>query len=150
MNFADTKRLTNDGAKKMLATALAGAKERGLAVSIAIVDAGGHLILLERMEGGRFHTVHSSTAKAVAAASNKRPTSPKGAVGQDPDVVNAVGLTLAAGPGRWTALRGGCPVLVNGECVGGIGVAGGDWQADFDLAKAAVESIGATWDPDAK
>jgi uncharacterized protein GlcG (DUF336 family) len=39
---------------------------------------------------------------------------------------------------------------VNGECIGGIGVAGGDWQADFDLAKAAVESIGATWDPDAK
>ena len=94
--------------------------------------------------------MHSSTTKAVAAASNKRPTSPTGAVGQDLDVVNAVGLTLAAGPERWTATRGGCPILVNGECIGGIGVAGGDWQADFDLAKAAVESIGATWDPDAK
>ena len=42
------------------------------------------------------------------------------------------------------------PDLVNGECIGGIGVAGGDWQTDVDLAKAAVEAIGATWDPDAK
>jgi glc operon protein GlcG len=150
MNFADTKRLTNAGAKTMMATALAGAKKEGIAVSIAIVDAGGHLILLERMEGGRFHTVHSSTTKAVAAASNKRPTSPKGAVGQDLDVVNAIGLTLAAGPERWTATRGGCPILVDGECIGGIGVAGGDWNADLKLAQDAVESIGATWDPDKK
>jgi uncharacterized protein GlcG (DUF336 family) len=150
MNFADTKRLTNEGAKKMMATALAGAQKEGIAVSIAIVDAGGHVIMLERMEGGRFHTVHSSTAKAVAAASNKRPTSPKGAVGQDLDVVNAIGLTLAAGPERWTATRGGCPILIGGECIGGIGVAGGDWETDLNLAKAAVEAIGATWNPDAK
>ena len=65
MNFADTKRLTNEGAKKMMATALASAKKQGIAVSIAIVDAGGHLLLLERMEGGRFHTVHSSTTKRL-------------------------------------------------------------------------------------
>ena len=150
MNFADTKRLTNAGAKTMMATALAGANKEGIAVSIAIVDAGGHVIMLERMEGGRFHTAHSSTAKAVAAASNKRPTSPKGAVGQDLDVLNAIGLTLAAGPERWTATRGGCPILIGGECIGGIGIAGGDWETDLNLAKAAVESIGATWNPDAK
>ena len=150
MNFADTKRLTNEGAKTMMTAAIEGARKAKAVVSVAIVDAGGHLILLERMEGGRFHTVHSSTAKAVAAASNKRPTSPKGAVGQDLDVVNAIGLTLAAGPGRWTATRGGCPVLVNGECIGGVGVAGADWETDLKLAQQAVEAIGATWNPDAK
>ena len=101
----------------------------------------------ERMEGGRFHTVHSATTKAVTAASNKRPSSSSGAAGQELDLANAVGLALAAGPERWTAIPGGCPILVNGECIGGIGVAGGDWQADFVLAKAAVESIGASWDP---
>ena len=42
----------------------------------AIADAGGHLILLERMDGGRFHTLHSSTTKAACAASNKRPAKP--------------------------------------------------------------------------
>jgi uncharacterized protein GlcG (DUF336 family) len=150
MYIADTKRLTSEGAKKMMTTALEGARKHGIAVSIAIADAGGHLILLERMDGGRFHTVHSSTTKAVAAASNKRPTSPKGAVGQQLDVLNAIGLTLAAGPERWTATQGGCPVLVDGECIGGIGIAGGDWETDLNLAKAAVESIGATWNPDAK
>ena len=41
---------------------------------------------------------------------------------------HALGLALAAGPERWTAMEGGCPVIADGECIGGIGVAGGDWQ----------------------
>ena len=58
MYVTSSKRLTTEGAKKMMATAVEAAKQAGVAVSIAIADAGGHLILLERMEGGRFHTVH--------------------------------------------------------------------------------------------
>lgn len=143
MYVADAKRLTNAGAKKIMAAAIAGAEQAGIAVSVAIVDAGGNLMLLERMEGGRFHTVHSATTKAVCAASNRRPTASTGAVGQSLDVAHAIGLALAAGPERWTAMEGGCPILVNGECVGGVGIAGGSWQHDQDLAKQAVESIGA-------
>jgi len=56
MDFADSKRLTAAGARKMMATAIARAQEAGIAVTVAIVDAGGHLLLLERMDGGRFHT----------------------------------------------------------------------------------------------
>ena len=107
-----------------MTTAIAKAREAGIAISVAIVDAGGHLILLERMDGGRFHTVHSATTKAVCAASNKRATSSQGAQGQALDVAHALGLALAAGPERWTAMEGGCPVIVDGECIGGIGVAG--------------------------
>src|ERR1700694_179949 len=107
MYFADTKRLTAAGARKMLATAIARAQGAGVAVTVAIADAGGHLLLLERMEGGRFHTVHSATTKAVCAASNKRPTSPKGAQGQPLDTAHALGLALAAGPERWAAVGGG-------------------------------------------
>ena len=103
------------------------------------------MILLERMDGGRFHTVHSSTTKAVCAASNRRPTTAKGAVGQDLDVSHAIGLALAAGPERWTAMEGGVPVLVDGQCIGGVGVSGGDWETDVRIAKAAVEAIGASW-----
>jgi glc operon protein GlcG len=143
MHIANGKRLTCEGAKKMMATAIGKAQEAKVAVSVAIVDAGGHLILLERMDGGRFHTVHSATTKAVCASSNKRPTSSQGAVGQALDVVHALGLALAAGPERWTPMEGGCPILVEGECIGGIGVAGGDWKFDADLAREAVESIGA-------
>jgi uncharacterized protein GlcG (DUF336 family) len=144
MDFADSKRLTAAGARKMMATAIARAQEAGIAVTVAIADAGGHLLLLERMEGGRFHTVHSATTKAVCAASNKRPTSPKGAQGQPLDTAHALGLALAAGPDRWTAMEGGCPIIVGGECVGGVGVAGGSWEFDERLAREAVESIGAS------
>jgi uncharacterized protein GlcG (DUF336 family) len=143
MLIASTKRLTNEGAKQIMAAALAKAEAAGVALSIAIVDAGGHLILLERMEGGRFHSVHSATTKAVCAASSKRPTSPNGAVGQALDTAHALGLALAAGAERWTAMEGGCPILIDGECIGGVGVAGGDWTTDARIAREAVESIGA-------
>jgi glc operon protein GlcG len=145
MYIASSKRLTNEGARKMMAAAIDMANEAGIAVSIAITDAGGHLILLERMEGGRFHSVHSATTKAVCAASNKRVTSARGAQNQELDVTHALGLTLAAGAECWTAMEGGCPVLVEGECIGGIGIAGGDWATDETIARAAVEAIGATW-----
>lgn len=144
MYLADSKRLTAAGAKKIMATAIARAQEAGIPVTVAIADAGGHLLLLERMDGGRFHTVHSATTKAVCAASNKRSTGSKGAQGQSLDVAHALGLALAAGPERWTAMEGGCPILLDGECVGGIGVAGGNWELDEKLAREAVESIGAS------
>jgi uncharacterized protein GlcG (DUF336 family) len=75
MYVAESKRLTHQGAKKIMATAVDMANQAGIAISCAIVDAGGHMILLERMDGGRFHTVHSCTTKAVCAASN-RPREP--------------------------------------------------------------------------
>jgi glc operon protein GlcG len=141
MDVADSKRLTAAGARKVMDTAIARAREANVAVSVAIVDAGGHLMLLERMEGGRFHTVHSATTKAVCAASNRRSTGSKGAVGQALDVAHALGLALAAGPGRWTAMEGGCPIMAGAECIGAVGVAGGSWEADEKIAKEAAESI---------
>ena len=142
MAFAETKRLTTKGAKKMVQAGVAKADELGIAATVAIVDAGGHMLVLERMDGGRFHTVHSSTVKAVTAASNKRPTTTEGAQGQHLDTLHAIGLSLAAGPARWTAMEGGFPIIVEGECVGGIGVSGGDWEQDQAIAKAAMEAVG--------
>jgi glc operon protein GlcG len=141
MDVADSKRLTAAGARRIMDTAIARAREANVAVSVAIVDAGGHLLLLERMEGGRFHTVHSATTKAVCAASNRRSTGSKGAVGQALDVAHALGLALAAGPERWTAMEGGCPIMAGSECIGAVGVAGGSWDADEKIAKEAAESI---------
>ena len=116
MTVKDTKSLTSKGVKMMR-------------------DAGGHLLAIDRMEGGRFHTVYSSTTKAVTAASNKRPTSSKGAQGQSLDALHALGLALAAGPKNWTAMEGGFPIIVNNECVGGIGVSGGNWEQDQTIAQ---------------
>ena len=141
MYFTSARRLTSAGAKKMMATAIAAADKTGIAISVAITDAGGHLILLERMDGGRFHTLHSATTKAVCAASNKRPTSARGAQAQELDTVHALGLALAAGPERWTAMEGGWPILVGDECLGGVGVAGGNFEFDERCAREAAESI---------
>jgi glc operon protein GlcG len=142
MYIAAAKRLTHRGARKMADLAIGRAEDAGIAIAVAITDAGGHLVLLERMDGGRFHNVHSATTKAVCAASNRRPTSAKGAQGQALDTGHAA---LAAGPERWTAMEGGCPVIVDGECIGGVGVSGGDWETDARIAREAVEAIGAGW-----
>jgi uncharacterized protein GlcG (DUF336 family) len=141
MYISNAKRLTSAGARKILETAIARANEAQVAITVAIVDAGGHLVLLERMEGGRFHTVHSATTKAVCAASNRRATGATGATGNSLDVAHALGLALAAGPERWTAMEGGAPILAGGECIGGVGVAGGDWQFDERVAREAAESV---------
>ena len=146
MPFARTHRLTSKGAKMMMAAAIARAEAFGIAVTVAIADAGGRLLLLERMDGGRFHTAHSSTTKAVCAASNRRPTTTRGAQAQHLDTAHALGLAPAAGPGRWTAMEGGFPILHEGECMGGIGVSGGDWEQDEAIARAAVEAVGAAFE----
>ena len=142
MPFKSTKLITDKGAKAMLDAAVSKAEEYGIAATIAIVDAGGHLLKLDRMHGGRFHTVHSATTKAVSSASNKRPTTTKGAQGQDLDTLHAIGLSLAAGTERWTAMEGGFPIIVDGDCIGGIGVSGGDWEQDEAIARAAIQAVG--------
>ena len=141
MYVADSKRLTAAGARRAVDTAVARAREAGIAVTVAVVDSGGHLVVLERMDGGKFHSVHSATTKAVCAASNKRNTGSTGSVGQSLDVLHALGLALAAGPERWTAMEGGVPVMAGSECIGGVGVAGGNWEFDEKVAREAVEAI---------
>ena len=146
MPFITTQRLTNIGTKQMMGAAIKKAEKIGISATVAIVDAGGHMLLLERMDGGRFHTVHSSTTKAITAASNRRPTTTRGAQGQDLDTLHAIGLSLAAGPNQWTAMEGGFPIFYDKECVGGIGVSGGDWEQDQEIAQAAVDAVGATYE----
>jgi len=141
MFISDAKRLTTEGARKIKNAAVKAAEQAGISITVAVVDAGGHLLVLERMEGGKFHTVHSATTKAVCAASSKRVTSAKGAQGQPLDVAHALGLALAAGPERWTAMEGGCPVMAGDECIGGVGVAGGNWEFDEKVAREAAEAI---------
>jgi len=141
MYIADAKRLTAAGARKIVDSAVEKAKRENIAITIAVVDAGGHLMLLERMDGGKFHSVHSATTKAVCAASNKRPTGSTGAVGQSLDMLHALGLALAAGPERWTAMEGGCPIMASGECIGGVGVAGGNFEFDERVAREAVAAV---------
>jgi uncharacterized protein GlcG (DUF336 family) len=141
MYISDAKRLTAAGARKAVDTALARARQENIAITVAVVDAGGHLMVLERMDGGKFHSVHSATTKAVCAASNRRATGSTGAVGQSLDTLHALGLALAAGTERWTAMEGGAPIMAGNECIGAVGVAGGNFEFDERVAKEAAAAI---------
>jgi uncharacterized protein GlcG (DUF336 family) len=143
MDIAPSKRLTLAGARKIMAAATKLAADAGIAASVVIVDGGGHLLLAERMEGGRFHTMHSALTKAACAASSRRPTAPQGAQGQPLDAIHAIGLAVAAGSERWTAMEGGCPILIDGECIGAVGVSGGSFEFDASVAQRAASAIAA-------
>ena len=59
-------------------------------------------------------------------------------------MLQALGLTLASGPQNWTALEGGYPVMVANECIGAVGIAGGDGKQDKEIARAALTAVSAS------
>lgn len=137
MHLRPARALTTEGARAVLAAAVARADDSSTPVSVAVVDAGGHLLVLERMDGAAAHTVHSATTKAATAASMRKPT---GATGAGVDLAYGLGIALAAG-GRWTPLPGGVPLLVDGECVGALGVAGAPPEVDELVSAAGAAAL---------
>ncbi len=119
--------LTLSVAKKIAAAAEAEATRRGSTVVIAIVDDGGHLILLQRLDDTQVASVEVGIGKARTAAIFRRPSK----VFED-QVKNGRVAALAL-PGA-TPLQGGVPILVDGKVVGAIGVSGNTPQEDEDIA----------------
>lgn len=128
-------RLTDAGAKALIAAAEAKARAFGVGQNITVVDAGGNLLAFLRMDGAKTFSIATSRAKAESAASHRQPTSRL-----DPDL--ELKLALASGGGL-TNLEGGFPVIVNGICIGGIGVGSGTGAQDVACARAALAAIGA-------
>lgn len=128
-------RLTHAGALAALGACVARAEEMGVPQCIAVVDASGVLLAFARMDGARFLSNESAIAKAASAASTRMPTSRLPA---DMEVK----LALATG-GRLTNLKGGVPIVVEGECIGGIGVGSGTGAQDLEVARAGLAAIGA-------
>lgn len=127
-----TKRvLTLEAAKKIAAAAEAEAAKRGATVVIAIVDDGGHLILLERLDDTQVASVEVGIGKARTAAIFRRPSK----VFED-QIRNGRAASLAL-PGA-TPLQGGVPLVVEGKVVGAIGVSGNTPQEDEDIAYAGA------------
>jgi len=130
-----TKRvLTLAAAKKIAAAAEAEALKRGATVVIAVVDDGGHLIVLERLDDTQVASVEVAIGKARTAAIFRRPSK----VFED-QIRNGRAATLVL-PGA-TPLQGGLPILVDGKVVGAIGVSGNTPQEDEDIAKAGAAVI---------
>ena len=125
------KILTLGMAKKLVAAAEAEAKKRGATVVIAVVDDGGHLVLLERLDDTQVASVEVAIGKARTAAIFRRPSK----VFED-QVKNGRVAALAL-PGA-TALQGGIPITVDGKVIGAISASGNTPQEDEDIALAGA------------
>jgi len=123
--------LTLEAVKKIVDAAEAEAVKRGATVVIAVVDDGGHLILLERLDDTQVASVEVAIGKARTAAIFRRPSK------VFEDQVRDGRVAAIALPGA-TPLQGGLPIIVNGKVVGGIGVSGNTPQEDEDIAKAGA------------
>ena len=134
--MTDTKpflKLTHEGAMKLLQAAVKKAEDMEQPQCIAVVDDGGHLLAFVRMDGARVLSIDSSTRKAMTAASSRIPTS---GVSKDNE------LKLAhATSGKLTNLKGGLPIIIDGHCVGGIGVGSGTGEQDLEVAREALKVV---------
>lgn len=126
--------LTLDAARRVVAAAEAEAKKNAWPVVIAVVDDGGHPVLLERLDEAQFGSIEIAIAKARAAVAFKRPT-------------RVWGETLAGGrlavlglPGVLPS-EGGMPIVVHGVIVGGIGVSGVRSDQDGQIAAAGLTAL---------
>lgn len=132
-------RLTLEGARAILAAAEKRAREITVPQNIAVVDEGGHLLVFARMDGAKLSSVEVALTKARAAALRRTPTGPAPNA-SDPSVLLSLGLPLAT-DGKLTCIRGGLPLVVEGQCVGGIGVSAGTEDEDVLVAQAGVDAL---------
>lgn len=128
--------ITLDQAKKALAAAEAEMKKNNWAMSIAIVDSGGHLVLMQRADGSQFAGAKIAQDKAWSAAAFKRP----GKMFQDRLATGGVETRILQLRGV-SALDGGDPIVVDGKIIGAIGVSGGSGEQDGQVSKAGVAGL---------
>jgi uncharacterized protein GlcG (DUF336 family) len=132
-------KLTHKGTRAVLEAAEAKAREIGVPQCIAVVDDGGHLLAFSRMDGGKISSVRVAITKAVSAATRRSPSGPIPSA-EDSSLLLSIGLPLATG-GTVTPIRGGVPLVAEGQVVGGIGVSSGTEQQDVDCAEAAAAAL---------
>ncbi|HXQ25833.1 MAG TPA: heme-binding protein [Candidatus Acidoferrales bacterium] len=132
-------KLTLEGARAVVAAAQRHANEIRVPMNVAVVDDGGHLLAFERMDGAKPSSIAISLVKAQAAALRRAPTGPAMA-GDQVNVALAVGLAVAA-PSHQTPIRGGVPLVVDGQVIGAIGVSAGNEDQDADVARHGAAAI---------
>jgi len=131
-------RLTLEGARSILAAAEAKARAIDVPQNIAVVDDAGHLLAFARMDGAKLSSVEVALTKARAAALHRAATAPSPP--NEPSAMLSLGLSLAT-DGKLTCIRGGLPLFVEGQCVGGIGVSAGTEDEDVLVAQAGSEAL---------
>lgn len=121
--------------KRVAAAAEAHATAQNWAVTIAIVDAGGHLLWLQRLDGAAPISAHIAPAKAHTAALGRRESKVY------EDMINGGRMSFLSAPGLAATLEGGVPILVDGQVVGAVGVSGVKSSEDAEIAKAGIAAL---------
>ena len=135
----DQKGLTLEAARRVIATAVAEARRNNVGGAVAVVDAGGHVVALERLDGTFAAGAEISIGKARTAALFRRPTS------FFENVINQGRTAMAALPSLpdFTPLQGGVPIMADGHVIGAVGISGAASAKQDEeiaiLAAAAVE-----------
>src|SRR3954470_6662848 len=126
-------------ARQLIDAAEAEAREQGLALAFAVVDAGGHVVAIARMDDADWITPEVALGKAWTAAAYRAPSSAQGDKAKD--LVAFAGAISAATHGRYTPQIGGLPVEIDGEAAGAMGASGASGQEDEAVVRAAIESV---------
>lgn len=122
--------------KAIAAAAEAEALANQWAVSIAIVDDGGHLLWLQRLDGAAPVSAHIAPAKAHTAALGRRESR------SYEEVINGGRMSFLSAPALQGMLEGGLPILKDGTCIGAVGVSGVKSGEDAQIARAGIAALG--------
>ena len=122
--------------KMIAAAAEAEAVKNQWAVTIAIVDDGGHLLSLQRLDGAAPLSAHIAPAKAHTAAMGRRESK------FYEDVINQGRTAFLTAPAINGMLEGGVAIMKDGECLGAVGVSGVKSSEDAQIARAGIAAIG--------
>ena len=122
--------------KAVAAAAEAEALKNNWAVTIAIVDDGGHLLWLQRLDGAPPISSHIAPAKANTAALGRRESKVY------EDVINGGRYSFLSAPDLKGMLEGGVPIMKDGVCLGAVGVSGVKSTEDAQVARAGIAAIG--------
>lgn len=127
--------LSASDVKTILAAAEQHALEHQWAVTISVVDDGGHLLGLVRLDGAAPVSAHISPAKARTAALGRRESK-----GYE-DTINQGRYSFLSAPTLEGMLEGGVPIVVQGEVVGAVGVSGVKSSDDVNIARAGIAAL---------
>ncbi len=122
--------------KSIAAAAEAEALKNNWAVSIAIVDDGGHLLWLQRLDGAAPVSSHIAPAKARTAAIGRRESR------LYEEMINGGRVSFLSAPELHGMLEGGVPIVKDGQCLGAVGVSGVKSTEDAQVARAGIAAIG--------
>ena len=128
--------ITLEQAKKVMAGAEAEAKKNNWGMVITILDSGGNIVMLQRLDGTQLGSVDVARDKAWSAVAFRRPTK----VFEDAVAQGGANLRLLRLNGA-SPIEGGIPIMADGKIIGAIGVSGGTAPQDGQVAKAGVDGL---------